>query len=124
MFYVSNDGTPKDLEGNGSFLWAVILIPLIFGLFMLIGAATMGDEHSILRVALFLFSVPMIWVSLHWALIGIIRFYGFLELENAIGSTTYWMGWFFFVLISYFLIYFVWKAFNAMAQNKDDKMNY
>lgn len=122
-FYISSDGLPKNLAGTG-FLSILILIPLIFGLFMLIGGVSMGEDHTVLRIFLFLLSVPMVWVSFHFGMIGLIRYYGLTVLQDVVGTTTYWMTWLFFVLVSYFIIYAIWKSFEVMAQDKEGRMKY
>lgn len=122
-FRVTVDGTNKDTQGS-ALLAIVALIPLIFGLFMVLGASTLGDDHNALRIALFLLSPISVFVSLHFAIIGVVKYYGLTELQDAIGSTTYWMGWFFFALLTYFGIYAFYKAINAAAQRKDERLNY
>lgn len=122
-FEVTSDGYVKNRDGTGFYV-VLVLIPLIFALFMLVGAATLGDDHNVLRIFLFLLSVPMIWISLHWSMIGVIRFYGLVELQEAIGTTTYWLGWLFFVVVTYFVIYLVWKMFDYMSGKKDERLNY
>lgn len=122
-FQITNDSEEKYLSAD--FLISIIvLIPLIFGLFMIIGAATLGIEHNVLRIILFLLSPITIFVSFHFAMIGLVRFYGLFELQESIGSTTYWMAWWFFTLLSYFLIYFIWKWADTIAQKKNERINY
>ena len=122
-FYANDEGEPKSQEGLG-FLAILIMIPIILGLFFLIGAATLGEEHNVLRIVLFLLSVPMTWISLHFGMIGLVRYYQLEALQNAIGSFTYWTAWLFFVLISYFVIYTIWKATEVAAQKKEERLRY
>ena len=120
---VTEDGNEKD-KSAGALSAMIALIPLIFGLFMIIGAATLGKDHDVLRIVLFLMSPITIFVSFHFAMIGIVRYYGLYELQEAIGSTTYWMSWWFFVLVAYFIIYGIWKWADTVAQKKNERMNY
>lgn len=122
-FFITTDSEEKDSQGS-ALLAIVALIPLIFGLFMVLGASSLGDDHNSLRIALFLLSPISVFLSLHFAIIGIVKYYGMIELQDAIGSTTYWMGWFFFALITYFGIYAFYKAINTAAQKKEERLNY
>lgn len=119
-FQITNDSEEKDLSA-GALIAIIVLIPLIFGIFMIIGAATLGKDHDVLRIALFLMSPITIFVSFHFAMISLVKFYGLPELQESIGSTTYWMGWWFFVLVSYFIIYGIWKLFDYLAGKKEEK---
>lgn len=122
------DGTTREIlskdEGNKMILGIIILIPLIFGLFMIIGAATLGEDHNILKIVLFLFSPITVWVSFHFAMINIVKYYNLPELQEAMAGTTYWMAWFFFVLVSYFMIYTIWKWADNVAQKKKQRIEY
>lgn len=102
----------------------IILIPLVFGFFMLIGAMSLGQDHQVLKIALFLLSPITIWVSFHYAMIALVSYYGLTELQDAIGTTTYWMAWMFFLLLAYFIIYAIWKATNVIAQKKNERLQY
>lgn len=120
---VTESGNQEDAIGS-ALLGFIILIPLIFGLFMLIGAATMNEEHHVFKIFLFLLSPISVWVSLHFAMVSLVKYYGLFDLQNSIGTTTYWMAWTFFVMISYFIIYSIWKMFAYMAQQKQESIKY
>lgn len=122
-FEVTSTGLANNKSGTG-LLSIVILIPLFFALFMLIGAASLGEDHSVLRLFLFLLSVPMVWVSLNWGVIGVVNYYGLLGLQDNIGSFTYWTSWLFFVLISYVIIYSLWKLFDYLKGEREEKLLY
>ena len=101
-------------------LGIITLIPLIFGLFMIIGAATLGEDHNVLRIFLFLLTPITVWVSFHYGMISLVYTHGLPELQEAIGTTTYWMAWLFFFLIAYFIIYTIWKWANTVAEKKEE----
>ena len=111
----------KVLEESKLIIGILILAPLILGLFLLIGAASMSDEHIALRISLFLFSVITFFVSLHFGVVALIKF---PELENLVGTTTYWMGWVFAVIVTYFIIYAFYKLVHKAAQKKKERLHY
>ena len=122
-FQVTTDGLPKNAEPSGLFS-VIALIPLLFAFLMLFGAFSMDEEHSALRIFLFLLSTMMILLSLYFATISVIRFYEFPVLQDAVGDTVYWLSWLIVFIVTYFIIYFVWKAFEGARRGKIERMNY
>jgi len=123
------EGTTREIriteEDESKMIIAIIiLLPLLFGLLLLIGAATMNEEHGALKVFFFLLSIVSFWSSLHIALISVVKFYNFPELQALIGTTAYWTGITFFVIVSYFLIYIFYKAITQAAQKKQERLRY
>ena len=111
-------------DENKMILGVLILAPLILGAFLLIGAATLGEEHNVLRIFLFLLSPITFFVSLHFAAVGLAQFYNVPELLELIGSTTYWAGMVFFAIVTYFIIYWFYKITHMMAEKKEERLNY
>lgn len=122
------DGTTAQVfvenSGGDSMFGMIILIPMILAIIFLIGSATLNEDHTAFKIFLFLMSIPPFFVSMHFAMIGVIEFYEIPALESTIGDITYWFSLIFVVMIMYFLIYFIWKAFGTMAQNKKEKLQY
>lgn len=114
------------VEGDGDMMIIaiIILIPILLGLLMMIGAASLGEDHNILKIGLFLFSIIPFFSSLHFGMISVIHFYEFTAMENLIGTTTYWIGMFFFILVSYFSIYVIYSIFQNIREKKRERMNY
>ena len=113
-----------EVEEETMTLFGVILAPLILGFFFLIGAATLGEEHAPLKIFLFLLSIPTFFVSLHFGTLAIIEYYTFTALQNAIGTTVYWIAWVFAVIVTYFIIYLISKLIERAAQNKKERLQY
>ena len=111
-------------EEDNMIIGMLILAPLIFGLFLLIGAFSLSQEHAPLKIFLFLLSIVTFWTSLHFGLIALIKFYDFPELQGLIGSTVYWVAIIFGVLISYFVLYLIAKMTHAAAQKKEKDLEY
>ena len=108
----------------GIFLIIIILLPMIFGFFLLLGSFFLSEDHNILKIFLFLLSLITFFASFHAGLISIIRFYNFTEMENFIGDTTFWIGLTFAVIMIYFIIYLIVKMFDSIAKNKDEELEY
>ncbi len=122
-FYITDDSEEKQLNGSG-LLAIIILIPIILAIFMIIGSATLGQDHNVLKIFLYLLSVPMLWISLHFGMIGLVKYYGLVELQESIGTFTYWTAWLFFVFVTYFIFYWIYKITNYMANKKDKELKY
>jgi len=123
------DGTTREFrieeEDNEMIIAIIIMLPMILSLFLLIGAATLDQQHhKTLKIFLFLLSPIPFFVSMHIGMISVIKFYDFPELQNLMGSTTYWFGWMFFVIVTYFIIYLFYMIIHHMSQRKVEKMKY
>lgn len=109
---------------RGMILTIIILLPILLGTFFIIGAVSLDQEHKALKLFLFLLTVPMFFISMHFGLLALIKFYDFPELEEMIGTTTYWVAWIFVAILSYFMLYMLYKGFHIAAQKKEEKLKY
>jgi len=105
-------------------LAAIIGLPMLLAFIMLIGAATLSEHHNVLKIFLFLLSFIPFFTSLHFGLVTVIKFYDFPELQDAIGSATYYIAIMFGVIITYFIIYLVYMMIHAAAQKREAKLEY
>jgi hypothetical protein len=122
-FEITNDGNIKSSEPS-SFLFAIILLPMLLGLFFLYGSSQLGEDHSVFKLFLWILSFPMFFISLNYALVTIIRFYNFTEIEELIGSTTWIIGLILGLMIVYFIVYSLIKFFAMLEQKKQEKRDY
>ena len=103
----------------------IILLPIILSIVFLLGAfVTDADEHRLLKLFLFLASMIPFFTSMHLAMISLVKFYDFPEMQDLIGSTTYWVGIIFFVVLTYFMIYVFYTATHVAAQKKKARLEY
>lgn len=109
-------------EDNQMIPAIIILIPMILAIILVVGAATFGRDHTALKIFLFLISVILFFVSMHFAVLGIVKFYAWPELLDVIGTTSYWFGITFVVIIVYFLLYIVWKGLGIISQKKKENL--
>ena len=113
------------VEGDAELITAiVILIPLIMAIVFMIASFSQSDQHSILRIFMFLMSLIMFFVAFHMGMLGVVKFMDFPELQELIGSTTYWYAILFGGVIMYFIIYMLYIFFNTMAQKKKERIEY
>jgi hypothetical protein len=123
------DGTTREIKvterDSGNMIIAVlVMLPILFAFILLIAALSMGDTHAILKTFLFLLSFVMFWVSLHFGLTALIKFYNFPEMQELIGTTVEWTSWILFAIISYFFIYMIYLIFKNIAEKKKEKLEY
>lgn len=104
---------------------AIILLPMLLSILFIIGAATLDNEtHKALKIFLFLLSIIPFFASMHLGLVSTVKFYDFPELQDTIGSTVYWVGIMFGVIVTYFLIYIFYTAIHAAALRKKERLKY
>lgn len=115
--------SPQD-NTAGMPLAALILVPMLFGILLLIGSFMFGEDHAVLKIALFLVAYLTVFISLWFGVQTVVRYYGFADLQEAIGTTTWIIGLIFFAIISYFLIYAFIKGVESAAQKKQREMEY
>ena len=121
-FIITSDG--KAPESNSGLMAMIVLIPLILGILSCFGAATLGTEHNLFKFVMFVFSFICVFSSLSIGITAIIHFYNFTAMEDYLTGTMQWMVIFFGMIISYFIIYFLYTLFKALGDKKREKVNY
>jgi len=111
-------------EEDSMIIAIIIIIPLIIGILFMVGSAVLGEQHTILKIFLFLLSLITFFSSFHFGMLAVIEYFDFPALQNAIGTTTYWVGMSFAMIIVYFIIYFIIVAFHTAAQKKAARFEY
>jgi hypothetical protein len=119
-FYVNNLNSPITTG-----YWLLLLVPFLFALLCMFGAATLGDQHAPLRIFLFLLSIISCFATCWIATLILYQDNAnFVEMIDALGLFTKIIGFMFFVILIYFIIYLFVKMVQASNQEKDDKLNY
>lgn len=100
------------------FLIIIFIIPILIGVFSLIGSHILGEEHDAMKLGLFLFSLTCFFASL-WAshIIVATMFPLFTELIDFIAYLTWIYGLVLAVILYYFLIW----MFKIMVQQAVEK---
>jgi len=97
----------------------LILIPIMFGFFCLIGAATLGEHHSPLRIGLFLLSFISIFGALYMG--SMVLNADKATITEALANMTNWFTWIFVVIVLYFMIYLFYTLTHIMGGKKGDE---
>lgn len=122
-FYLSNTG--EDIAYDAWIIPAIlILIPLIFGWMLLHWCLNLGEDHTEVKIFMSLGSLMMVFVSLWYGMISINKFFNWVEMQDAIGFTTWMVGIFFVIIWSYFMIYLVKKLFDTAKGKKVERLQY
>jgi hypothetical protein len=122
-YFEITDTTEKEKDVNGSILAVMILLPILFGLMLLIGSLSLNpEEHPVLRIFLMLLSFMTYLISSWLGVINVIRYYNFDELQNSTVTSVWIAGIMIGVIIIYFLIYAFYKGIHASAQKQKEMM--
>jgi len=108
-----------------AYLAAIILLPVIFGGFCIIGAVTLGERHSPFKIFLFLLSLFSVLGSLWFAsIVTENQDATFDALQEGLGDTTRYISYILFAIVSYFIIDLIIQVFKQAAQEKKAKLEY
>jgi len=108
------------------FLIIIFIIPVLLGLFSLVGSYRLDEDHSVFKIGLFLFSMTCFFASLWLSHIIVATLYPtFTALLSFISYLTWVYGIVFSVIIMYFLIYAFAKMIHRAAQkDAEDEIKY
>jgi hypothetical protein len=112
---VVESGTDKGLMA------VIILLPILLSIILIAGTFLIGNDHQVFKIAIALLSIVPFFSSMNLALITVAKYFNFPEMQDLLGTTTYWTGVFFGIIITYFIIYaFIWGV-TISAQKKQKK---
>lgn len=126
-FFNYTDTTRIDsltVEADKMIIAMIILLPVLLGLFFLVGAVTLNEKHWQIKIFLFLLGLISFFASFHAGVLALIKYYDFPEMQDFLGLTTFWTGIVFFVLTSYFIILFLIWVVHYMAEKRQEKLEY
>jgi len=121
---ISLDGEGELSSVNSMFLFAIILLPLLFGFLLIKWVGTLGDEHNVFKLFLSLLSVGTLFASLWFAVLCVLKFFLWVSMSDALSTLLLVYGIVYAVMIFYFLIFLIKSIFFGAMKNKDDKMEY
>jgi hypothetical protein len=121
---ISVDGEGELSTTSSVFVFAIILLPLLFGFLLMRWVGTLGDEHNIFKLFLSLLSVGSLLVSLWFAILSVMKFYLWVEMSEALATFTFVFGWVYAVMVFYFVLYIIKNIFSNVGKNKDERMEY
>lgn len=122
-FKITVDSEEKSTASH-VLLGVIILIPLIFGLLLLIGSMALGDDHTALKWFSYLMIPIFLVMSYNNAMIVINSYIGNNRLQELIATQNRWLMVLFGVLLTYVIIYFIFKMLEYAAKNKKERLEY
>jgi hypothetical protein len=123
------DGSTREInivEGdNYMIIGFIILLPMLLGLLIIWGASSLdGETHPALKIGLFVLSLLSFLLSLHLAMMSIVKFYDWPEMQEVLAFTSNWYVWIVAFIIIYILLYIIITGFNIARNNKQEQMKY
>jgi hypothetical protein len=118
---ISVDGAGELTTGNGFLAVALILLPLFFSLILMKWVGIIGEGHEVFRLAMSLLSLTLVYVSLWFSALSVIKFFFWNEMTEALTMITEVLGWVFFAIISYFIIVMIYNIFVSIGKKKAER---
>jgi len=114
----------KALQDTGYFA-VLILLPVLFGFFIIIGTISMAKEHDVLKFAALPLSLITVLASMHFGSLVVNNINpSMTELQTQLGTTVTWMGWMIIVIFIYILMYMFYKLVQRIGKQKEENMDY
>lgn len=119
-FLVATDGVTETVP----FSWVLLsFLPILFGFLIVVGARLFDPlEHWILHVTAYLLSIVSTFVGSWFAVLTVVKFTEWGEMQNAFGTWTWASGLMFFAIVAYWLIYIFYRLVNVAAQKKERRL--
>jgi hypothetical protein len=109
---------------SGVPLAIIIILPMLLGFIFLLGSFFLGEEHNAIKIFLFIISIVPFFMSMNYGMITLINYYNFTELQDLIGTHVYWVTLLFFTILTYFIIYWLYKIIQFTAEKKKKGLEY
>lgn len=111
-------------EDDNMALGVIILLPILLGMMFMFSSFKLGEHHPALAIFLWLISPLFFLTSFHFGLLSIVKLYGWAEMQNLIGSTTYWVTIVIAVLFIYWFLFIIIKALTSTYEKKQQKIEF
>lgn len=109
---------------SSTILAALIIVPMIMALVFALLNSSMDEDHSVLKVFFLLMTFMCFFMSLAIGGIAAATFYADASLQNFITIIIWVFGGIFFFIVSYFVLYAIWKMTTRLTSEKEKRMNY
>jgi len=109
---------------SSTILAALIIVPMIMALVFALLNSSMDEDHSVLKVFFLLMTFMCFFMSLAIGGIAAATFYADATLQNFVTTVIWIFGGVFFTVVSYFIIYAIWKMTTRLTDDKEKRMNY
>lgn len=113
------------VTADTSFLGFVNFLPVLIGIFCLVGAVSLSaEDHGVFKMFLFLFSFVFFFSAFHLATLSLIEYFAFPVLVEALADINYYFTVMWVVMVAYFLIYSIYRMVRQAAQDKEEGLRY
>lgn len=100
----------------------ITLLPLLAGFGFLYWADQLDEEHQILKLIFQLFFIPLVFISINFALIDASMVYSSNpELVERLANLTFYLGWLFFGVGVYLCFLVVGRIYDFLSQRKRER---
>lgn len=100
----------------------IILLPVIAGLGLLYWAESIKEEQEYLATAFRFMFLPLIFLSIHFAVIDATLTYASdSDLVALLGDMSYYLGWLMFIVGVYYCFIAMAKAYDIVLQKRAEK---
>jgi hypothetical protein len=90
----------------------------------LVSSALLGAEHVVLKWMLWFLSFFPVLFAVRLGMDAMYRFYGVLVFGDAVSDGVGWAAWLFGVVLFYFVVYLLVKAFRLMVKKRRERLEY
>jgi hypothetical protein len=122
------DGTTRLVQvkntGDNTVLGIIILIPMILAALFLFLASSLHEEHTLLKITLFMMALALSFMSWQFGEIVLLEFFGSTALTTALVFSSIVYAYFFYFIIAYIFIYILIKTAQFLMQKKKERYNY
>jgi len=98
----------------------IILVPLISAIGLLYWSSQLdGDDYAILKLLFQFLFIPLVWISIHFAIIDVsINYASNVDLINLLSEFTYYLGWVVFIIGVYYAFIVFKQVYNIILSRK------
>ena len=121
---INSTTTTTEETQEGGILILLSLLPFLFTIALFFACSFMGEEHSPLKFFTLLLIPIGFWSSMHFATITLAEYYSFLPMLEVVGTTMYWTGWLFFIIVSYLLLFLIYKMVVSHKEKNKENLEY
>ena len=117
-------GMVSKVEESDVILGALIILPMLMGIVFAWLNMNLEKDHSILKILFLLLSMICFFVSMSIGGISLSTYYPNIGIQNFITTCIWIFGGVFFAVVSYFIIYAIWKMTTRLTSEKEERMTY
>jgi len=122
------DNTTREiriLENDDKMIPSIIIVlPAIIAFIIILSTFGLGEEHKYLKTFLSLIIWPLFFISFHWGVLALSKFYDWNIMVNNVAYSIWVFGAIFIIILAYWLIYMIKLGLKTAAQEKDSRFDY